>query len=477
MELSRVLDCPNGPRQLRLHDQPNGYYNAVVDGDISFQEDIEKQEARGSINFVIPDGIFYSDYISEVNSSNLTESGRIVFADGVSTCTLRNHGSVPAFPKIKIKSTSSNGHYSIVGQNGVAYFGTLTNSDDTYQTQNGVYKSDELLRINRGDTSTNGWGRVENVGSSLNTSPITDSMYVASGGQMIVRRNQTGTRPNGTAYDTWGLAYDEKATNYSAYKWFGAAGAIELPADDVREKGAINFKLDFNLKFWASKMGQTGICQLALVDDNNKLIFGISVEKDDTNGNSARCVTYIEKDKPIETIKFESNNYERKSKVLDNYAFNSESGECSITKEGPVITFSYLDKKYTYRSPLLDTRKAHKIILLGGHYSGRVASKGNITKWHFESLRFTKNNVERLDVVPNPFTSGSLLVVDMKRGESTIIDNPDTAQYGKTAGSIMLQGSSFFTIPPGTSTIQISQSDWNTAPPEIVIEWQEGWNV
>ena len=55
--LFAAIDYPDGPRRLTFNDQPNRYYNVLIDGEIGYEYDIGTRTGQGTLVFIVPDGL------------------------------------------------------------------------------------------------------------------------------------------------------------------------------------------------------------------------------------------------------------------------------------------------------------------------------------------------------------------------------------------------------------------------------------
>ena len=92
-----------------------------------------------------------------------------------------------------------------------------------------------------------------------------------------------------------------------------------------------------------------------------------------------------------------------------------------------------------------------------------------------QSIRFTKNHAERYDLVSNKYTKGSEVVADMYNGTVSFVANPTVSKVGVSAAGDLINGSRYFSIPPGKSELQIHCSDFCDKAPDVTVEWDESW--
>lgn len=467
-EIGAALDKFRGtPQKLRFNDEPDRYYTAVVDGKVSFKENITKTEGRGTINFVVSDGLAHSITTKKVVMGQNGPSGYIenVSDGGYVHIHVNNTGSVEAFPKIKIKNNADNGWYGLVNSTGVMELGYKKANETGASVGLGGVKSETLLSIKKGDnTTTTGWGRFVDASGIITTSPISSNVLID--GTLTPKINTDGFATNGMSYDN-----NSGVTNL-AYKWTGGAKVFNLPLDSSGAQGATNFRCDFNIKWWANQMGQTGFLSIIFADEMNNVVAAYDIAKEDVQGNTATFKMWLEANVYRETINFESNNAEA-NQTSKNEAFNSNAGNAFVIKEGPVITFGYGNKKITKREAKSEFKKCAKIFIVSGKFNKPNTSAGNVLKMVVESMSFTKHNVNRYDLVPNRYVKNSEVIILNESREIKFNPNAGMLEEPINIAEDLVSGFDFFSIPPGESDIRIHQSEFNDMFPDVEVEWSE----
>lgn len=466
-EMAIALDTPNGPEKLTFNDEPNWYYMAVTSGTINLSEEIGSQSATGTIKFDVPDGLKHSTYSKVLNSKTNNEDigTYLKTPQGSVVINVNNQGGVKAYPKFKIKQTSDNGYIGIVSPTAVMALGVQDATLEGEKVDSGGYKSQILIDIKRGDSSAEtGWGLFTDASSRYYESPIAGTICV-NGGKMVFRK--IDGYPN-----VGGLAWNLSGTSVDGYRWQGGCSSYILKEDENGEIGALNWRCDFNLKVWESRIGQTGFYTIAMVDENKKIIAAYDISKDDTNSDNTKVRFWTEKSTWKKEIIFGANNNEPGQRN-PNPAFNSHTGSAYFMKDGQNITFSYNGTPYTWSVPTAESKICREIVILSGRYQNENIAKtgGFFHTLLCESLRFTKNNVRRYDLVPNRYPKNSLLTVDCYQGE--IYLSPTGDNQGELSQGQRIIGSDFISLDPGETTLEITTSTWCKTPPEVEIEWTE----
>lgn len=465
-EFGKAIDTPYGPEKLQLNDEPNWYYMAVTSGTISLNEEIGTRTITGTFTMDVPDGLKHGVAAKVLNKDTKNPTvGSIVTNEHTTLANVNNEGSVTAWPKIKIKQTADNGFIGVVAPKSMMAFGVEDATLDGEKVDSGGYKSQILLDVKRGDESTDkGWGRFVDGSDRYYESPIAGTICV-NGGKMMFRK------PDG--YPTsGGLAWNLSGASVDGYRWQGGSASFMIPADEVGEVGAKNWRCDFNLKVWESRIGQTGFYTIAMVDKDKKIIAAYDISKDDNNSDITKVRFWTEKDKWQKEITFGANNNET-GQQRPNVAFCSWKGDAYFAKEGSKITFSYNGTPYSWNIPTAEEKVCTEIVIFSGRYQNEDIAKtgGFFHVLLLEAIRFTKTNTRRYDLVPNRYPKGSVLTVDCYKGE--IYLSPDGETIGELSQGQRVIWSDILSLEPGETPLEFTTSTWCKSPPEVEIEWTE----
>lgn len=473
-KLARALDCPDGPKKLQFDDQDGKYYLAVTSGQPKFTEDLQKSQATVSISFEVPDGLLHSELTKVLTSkTNSPDIGSLTKEGNIVKMTLNNAGSAPAYPRIRIKNAGTNGWIGIVNKNGVMEIGTSSSGRDGAVTASGSYDQSQLL-LNLTPNDSAGWRKGVNIGGKLKSqSPL----VVANHAEISDLTLDWAPKDAGSVgYPCPGLHWTRSGEKGVGQDWGCAVYEYTLPADKNNVKGAKNFRCDFNLKLWASKIGQTGLLAIMFMDDNDRLICAYSLDKYTTDSDKVVQVfttTDIHK-LPREENEFGSNNNEP-GQQRPNPAFNSRTGNAYVIKDGSKFTYGYNGIPKTIVDATKENLECTKIWVLYGRARSERPGTGHLDTLCVQSLKFQKNNVQRYDLVPNKYNAGSEIVVDMYEGKISYIADPEASSQGVGAEGDLANGSRYFAIPPGESQLEIHSSGFVTTAPEVIVEWEEAW--
>lgn len=478
-EMTGALDFPNGTRHLRFEDEPNGYYNVISEGQFSFTENLKEEQASGTITFTVPDGLWHSDTGIIVSSDGAPSDYAKFTKDPESksiTVDIVNPSNIEAYPIITIRNKTNIGWIGIVNQNGVMELGSSQSTEaGTEQYVDGT-GSEVLFQIKKGDFGPTGWGMLKEgrhvFGGRpvLGIDPSEESQIVNTLAVKEMRHKRNPSSAFGAAdYITNGVHYpggDEKGFEN---KWAEAIGYIDIPADRDGVKGGTDFRVDFNAKFHALQLGQTGVIRVGVISDRNEVIAQYEIAKTDRSGNVMTANFQIDeqgKDKWYEMRKFHANNGEYEPA---NKSFNTRTGDVWFMKEGPKITFMLDGHLYTYTNEKLKTMRYSKIVIQMGHIYGVK----EVEVMDIESLSFTKLNTHRYALVDNKYKPNSVVTIDNWNGEIWL--SPDgTSVKGYVSQSELVKGSSWIILPKGKSKLQFSFSSWMKGElPDIDINFNE----
>ncbi|MQW22940.1 MULTISPECIES: distal tail protein Dit [unclassified Lactococcus] len=424
------------PVDLSFSDEPNIIYQAVVDGEVSFDEGFDY--GYGKITFLVPSGYGGSSFTNVLNNSNSGGAlGEITSnTNGSATISINNKGTLPAYLRAKVSTADENGFVRIVGENGILEMGNVAEVDGV-----DLIKSELFLNA------------VKNVSSDYADFKATTRQYALAG---------TNRPNNGTiAYQTDGLRLANAGTGTG---WHQGAWEFVLPKDSNGNLGASSFITNFNAVFETGSIKQMGYLHVMLTDDNDNVVMGYAISKTSATNNKATVNFYYQDvDNVGQFISYSTRpTFEAHGvNVKLNPGFFHTQGHAEMTKQGAQLGWLYNGKKYTLNLPELKDAKVTKIHVELGAY-GTAPKMGNMA---LRRIWLQKTNVQMWSDIPNRFKAGSVLQADMEAGKIYLDDRP--------AMDLKVNGSSFFSIPPGESELLISGSDWLTSALDLQLEWEE----
>lgn len=470
-ELAKLLNVSE-PAPLIIGDEPNVVWYAVPDGSQTLDES-SFFDGIGTLTFLVPSGIAESSFTQTLNAANSGGSnGSIVKNDdGSVDVTINNQGSLPVYPTYKVTHKSDNAYIGIAGENGVMALGSQDQHlIDTITTETKKVESQWLLNPSKLSDKSNFDGVFQNANDVGN--PQNNSLKTA--GNLVWKTDGLRLQDGGPAPTT------------GTWTMQGAMQVWNIPADKVGDKGSANFTSKFNIWGQATKMGQTGLLQVLFCDSNNALLAGMGIYKDDKKGNAFKTQLYI------------GGNHKRTWKVFGpglqelnngghgdgkvpnpNLYFNSQTGDFTIQKKGPVFNFTFGNRGGNYPITIteLTATKCAKVFVYMGQLKGRDVGSQYITNLSLRQFKFQKNDVTKIiddtadatRFIPaddHHYGNSEVVVADMAsaniyRGNGSTIANDE-----------MITGSEFFSVPPGESIVNLSFGD-NATTPEVEVSWKE----
>lgn len=424
-KLQRILNVSSAQR-LSFGNLKNRYFVAIPSSKIDLIVEKNGFIARGTITWLIPDGISHS-----VDTKIVTAS----VVDGILIANVNNNGSDEVFPTYRFSYPTENGYQAIVHAGGKLELGNDEEVDKEF------VKSQKMV-----DTTT-----FSEFTRYTGLSPYSPTEFDLSGTLAV----QTA----GGA-DTKGLRLANRGTGAKVYA--GGAMRYTVPADVSGEVGAKNFWSYMQLLFWIGRVGQTGVTQIIYTDESDKIIAMYTIGKWSTSGSGARCkAQYMGADGKLATWfdeEFQANNEDTQN------PFSIRQGSFDFAKQGDNLRFYFSGRYSGPYAPHLASVKCRKVYIVEADVFGR---KGNdyITHNALKRFIFQKNNVDSWDDIPNRYAAGSELVVDTESGN--IYFN------GQPANDERVEGTYFYPLKPGTNKIEFYQSSWATNPPNVTIEYKE----
>lgn len=425
---------------LVFEDEPNKVWYALPDGEQSY----EPESNKGTLTFLVPSGHAVSSFTNVLNLSNSGGANGTItpsIVDGSVTAVIKNKGTLPAWLRFKIKCSQENGYIGIASPTGAFEMGNIQEAD-------GVVKPEsEYLYDSKDDTS---FSKFKDVAAGT-VNP--QNNWLATNGKLEFQTDGLRLKDQGTVGSNQGVA--------------GGMKVMTLPADSNGHVGAVNFYSYFNLFAWAGAFGQTGLLQVLFTDANDKLVAGYGISKTDMSGNKAQMKAWVGGNNPREVISrdFISNNGEGNGAgSMNNDMFNSKSGNADFIKSGANFGFYWKGSKNPIYVPELASVEIAKIYLYIGQFKQSNKFMSNLA---IRQVTYRKDNVDIWNNVPNRYAANSETKINM--GEGSVLVN------GISSLTEMVNGSNFFMIPPGETTIVTTPSNWVNHSLEIEYSWEENY--
>lgn len=427
------------PKPLIFGDEPNKVWEAIPSGQASLAVDKNTSPitATVTVTFDVPKS--YSENKAEalVSSDGETKFGSIKkVSTGHYKATLKNFGTAETYPDIKLKFNSDNGWVGIVKSATESYEVGNPKEDDT----RAVKRSELLLDYRNPEDVKRGFAL-----GQKNVGRFNDDSENLNGTLGLI---DVFDRPN-IALTSMGSGPRQK--NGSSITW-------EIPADSSGEKGSLNDYIWWREVFWLGLPNQYGYIKLSVTDENGAFLYGVETKKV-TNGLDCEYNFLVSDGKG--GYKILENKHFYGTHLNEHNPFNATRGWSDILRVDDTIQFYWWGTYPRFKVPALKGRKSSRInVLLAGIYQLPL-----VTHMYFDEIYYRKDFVNAIEDIPNRFSMGSILEVDMAKGK-TLIDN-------LPASNELTYLSEPFSIGIGETEIDIYTSSWIAKDPTIEISWKE----
>lgn len=405
------------PKELRFSSLPNVTFQAIPNGDFDYDK-LNRTNGKGTINFIIADGLAHSKTAREFKFAKNS--------DGVWEVEIENAGSEPITVDYEIKLKKESGFVGIVSEYGAMQYGVLEEADG-----NVLQHNVQLISNQKGDFSdwTDGTINYENTQKIITTKMTADTSYGGRLGLLPSSFTTSGTS-GGFQYG----AIKEYELTESVSKWYIWARAW----------------------FETGLMGQTGAWCLSVLDENNRLIAGMAIEKSDTVGNTAD-VRFLMGDgsggsRVMKTISF-TPSYWLPPNPYGSEGRAKNSNMFDLVKEKDRVQFFWYGGYYPFYDSRLANVKAKKIQFFVGQYAGRNTTDRLVTHHYLNDFSFYQLHVDYWKDIPNRYPTGATIKIIGSEGKIYV--------NNKVAENDEILGTTYFKVPPGKTKIQLLVSSFS----------------
>lgn len=400
--------------KLIFSDEPNLYYNAILNGEPTLDE--EYLQSSGIITFIVPDGIAHST-IQKTFQASLNH-------ERVMEMTISNTGTESVPVDYEIKHNHENGFIGIVSEYGVIQLGHVNEMDMEEKE-----KSEYLLNYRQASQY--------------------DAMRSGSGIFFDSSYGKSGT------FGTYN--YDNKtwvslASAGVGSGWHGAAKTIDLPPDQMGIYGSANFAMQGKVWFRPTATNQCGIIEYCIADKNGRHLASARIAKWNPVTDTALLILCVN-GKEMKRVEFSSALSE---------LFVHNRGDFYIFKSGKEIIFRF-GGLYSFNIPEIEKMEAKTVSV----FIGQRDNYPIIPKMYLNYLVFRKDRVKTWHDVPNRYPAGSTVTIEGK-SRKVYVDGVHRA-----ADEVL--GSKYFNVPPGETKIQFYYSNFCSPPPTITAKIQEAY--
>lgn len=425
------------PKRLIFGDEPDKIWEAIPSGQPTLTTDnsTSPPTATITITFDVPKSYAESQTQCLVDNLNNSRYGSITkVSNDHYKIKLNNFGSATAYPKIKIKHNSENGWIGIVKSATEAY--EIGNPEETDAE---VVKQSELLFDYRDGNITNGLSAAQKNVAILNDTSQNLVGTVASvdwaGRKHLFLQSAGGTTGNNAGSLTW-----------------------DIPTDSAGGVGSINDYIWWRQVFWLGATNQYGFIKLTVSDDQGKFLYGVETYK---RAQGLGCeYNFMASDgaggfKMIKRWMFNGTHEDSQN------PFNEPRGWSDLKRNDDRVTVHWWGSYNTYVIPEIKGKKSAKI-----HVAfGAIGNKPLVARMYLDGIYYRKDFVPVTKDIPNAFSIGSVLEVDMAKGKTYLNNLPTMDGLAYLAEP--------FGLDPGENEIDIYFSSWITKEPEIEVTWYE----
>lgn len=414
-QLMAILNVTE-PKELRFSSLPNITFQAIPSGNIDYDR-LTRRNGKGTITFIVVDGLARSKTTRTFEFAK-NEQGTL-------EAEIINEGSEEVAVSYEIKLKKESGFIGIVSEYGAMQYGKYDESDGYMDRKNVTVVSNQAGNF---ANWTDGTKNYENTNKIITTQMTADTSY---GGRLGLLPNSFTTSGTSGAYQ-YGAVKEYTLSN-SISQWYIWARAW----------------------FETGLMGQTGAWCLTVLDENNRLIAGMAIEKDDTVGNTAN-VRFLMGDgsggsRTVRTISF-TPSYWLPPNPYGTQGRDKNSNMFDLVKEKDRVQFFWYGGYYPFYDSRLANVKAKKIQFFVGQYAGRNTTDRKVTHHYLNDFTFQELHVDYWKDVPNRYSSGSVINIDGEKGQI------------KVNNQIRLDdevlGTTYFKVPPGKTKVQLILSSF-----------------
>lgn len=407
-----------------IADEPDKYYMGLVTGSVDM-DNVTRWFQKGEFELLIPDGVAHSTTYRRFDNGTVS-SDKIVF-------DLVNDGNVPAIPIITVKHNAENGYIGIVNSTGAIEVGNPEEADTEEIKQSEVLFDYRDSKITDGLTAS-----AKNVAILNDTSQNLVGTVASvdwSERKHLFLQNAGGTTGNNAGSLTW-----------------------EIPADSTGAIGSLNDYILWRQVFWLGATNQYGFIKLTVSDANGQFLYGVETYK---RSNGLGCeYNFMASDgkggyNMIKQWTFNGTHEDSQN------PFNEPRGASDLKRNDDRVTVYWWGSYNTYVIPEIKGRKSAKV-----HVAfGALGNKPLVARMYLDSIFYRKDFVTVTKDIPNRYPIGSNIILNSENDTVTV--------DGLERIVDIVHGSTFLTVPPGNSQLEVYSSSWVKTKPTVKIEFEE----
>ena len=423
--LATILNTDK-PVRIDISDEPDKYYMGLVIGSVDV-DNVARWLQKGEFEILVPDGVAHGTTYRRFDNGQ-EQPDKVVF-------NLVNNGNVPAFPVITVKNNDENGYIGLVNTSGAFEVG------DREEADIGTVKRSEVLIDFRGDRISDGFAR-----ATKNKAVTNDNS-----------ENVVGTAELTTLWDKKHIRLRDQTTS-GKYGNYAASLSWDIPTDSSGAVGSLDDYITGKQIFVSNAANQYGFIKITVSDTNGQFLYGIETFKR-TKGQDCEFNVFGSDGKNsyyfLKCLNFTG--------ISDSKLnpFTSSRGQFEMKRNDDRVHVYYQGSVYSFIIPEIKGRKSAKIhVMLGAYHD-----KPMVSNMYIDELFYRKDFVPAIGDVPNRYPIGSNVVLNSENDTVTVDGLEKTVD--------VVDGSSFLTIPPGNSQLEVYCSSWVKTKPTVKVEFKE----
>lgn len=423
--LATILNTDK-PVRIDISDEPDKYYMGLVIGSVDV-DNVARWLQKGEFEILVPDGVAHGTTYKRFDNGQ-EQLDKVVF-------NLVNDGNVPAFPVVTVKNNAENGYIGLVNTSGAFEVG------DREEADTGIVKRSEVLIDFRGDRISDGFAR-----ATKNKAVTNDNS-----------ENVVGTAELTTLWDKKHIRLRDQTTS-GKYGNYATSLSWDIPTDSSGAVGSLDDYIIGRQIFISNAANQYGFIKITVSDTNGQFLYGIETFKR-TKGQDCEFNVFGSDGKNsyyfLKCLNFTG--------ISDSKLnpFTSSRGQFEIKRNDDRVHVYYQGSVYSFIIPEIKSRKSAKIhVMLGAYHD-----KPMVTHMYIDELLYRKDFVPAIGDVPNRYPIGSNVVLNSENDTVTV--------DGLEKVVDVVDGSSFLTIPPGNSQLEVYCSSWVKTKPTVKVEFKE----
>lgn len=423
--LATILNTDK-PVRIDISDEPDKYYMGLVIGSVDV-DNVARWLQKGEFEILVPDGVAHGTTYRRFDNGQ-EQPDKVVF-------DLVNNGNVPAFPVVTVKNNAENGYIGLVNTSGAFEVG------DREEADTGIVKRSEVLIDFRGDRISDGFAR-----ATKNKAVTNDNS-----------ENVVGTAELTTLWDKKHIRLRDQTTS-GKYGNYATSLSWDIPTDSSGAVGSLDDYIIGRQIFVSNAANQYGFIKITVSDTAGQFLYGVETFKR-TQGQDCEFNVFGTDGKGsyyfLKCLNFTG--------VSDSKLnpFTSSRGQFEIKRNDDRVHVYYQGSVYSFIIPEIKSRKSAKIhVMLGAYHD-----KPMVTHMYIDELLYRKDFVPAIGDVPNRYPIGSNVVLNSENDTVTV--------DGLEKVVDVVDGSSFLTIPPGNSQLEVYCSSWVKTKPTVKVEFKE----